>query len=186
MDEEQARLAGIRRWSSIAHTPEVISGLDAVFFDSSATKSFASEEARREFRHRWLGRYLEHDPACAYVAFDDQGQVVGYLVGSLGDPAQDPRFSDIAYFKDFAALTARFPAQLHVNLAPESRGQGLGAALVGQFCRDAAAAGAPGIHAVTARGMRNVRFYEAQGFQERGAIEWNGRELLFLARDLAP
>ena len=41
-----------------------------------------------------------------------------------------------------------------------------------------------GVHVVTARGMRNIRFYERVGFQERGHVLWNGRELVFLARPL--
>jgi hypothetical protein len=39
---------------------------------------------------------------------------------------------------------------------------------------------------VTARGMRNVGFYTANGFHEAGALSSNGRDIVFLARSLLP
>lgn len=159
-------------------------GLDDVFFQSSNTKSFASEESRRAFRDRWLGRYLTHDPRWAYVALTPDGRVAGYLVGSLDDPALTPRFADIAYFPRFSTLTARFPAHLHVNLGDVFRGSGVGSALVQRFCSEAAAAGAGGVHVVTSRGARNVRFYERNGFFEAGHDGEGAKEVVFLARTL--
>lgn len=159
-------------------------GLERVFFEASNTKSFASVEARAGFRERWLGRYLAHDPRWAYVALDAAGTVAGYLVGALDDPARAARFSDIGYFKRFAALTRRFPAHLHVNLAPEFRSAGTGSALVARFCKDAAAAGSPGVHVVTGRGARNVAFYARNGFAEEAREGEGASEVVFLARAL--
>jgi GNAT superfamily N-acetyltransferase len=166
----------------------LISELDQIFFDTSATKAFASEDVRAAFRERWLGRYLNHDAQHAFLAIVDPGAVdealAGYLVGSLDDPAQAPRFHDLAYFKTVADLTAQYPAQLHVNLAEAWRGQGVGRALVDAFCGHAQAAGLPGVHVFTGRGMRNVRFYESAGFAEVGAVAWNGGEIVMLGRRL--
>ena len=92
--------------------------------------------------------------------------------------------SHLPFLAGFGALTARYPAQLHINLDAAWRGRGIGAKLVDAFAEMAAAAGAPGVHVVTARGMRNVGFYVANGFLERGAISIDGRELLLLGRDL--
>jgi GNAT superfamily N-acetyltransferase len=118
------------------------------------------------------------------VARAKVGAVAGYLVGSLDDPARTPLFSDIAYFAAFAALTADYPAQLHVNLAPPWRGQGIGARLVAAFAEDARRAGAKGVHVVTSRGARNVSFYGTSGFREIGALTSGGRDLVFLGRAL--
>jgi GNAT superfamily N-acetyltransferase len=162
--------------------------LDRIFFEASGTKTFASEAARAAFREVWLGGYLARDAAHALLAVVNAGTdaetLAGYLVGSLDDPACESRFDDLGYFKLVADLTARYPAQLHINLAPEWRGRGLGRALVDAFCVHAAAAGAPGVHVFTGRGMRNVSFYNAAGFHEVGAVEWNGREIVMLARPL--
>ena len=176
----------IRRFHDLAATPELIAGIDAVFFDASNTTSFKSDAHRRAFRERWLGRYLEHDGAWAYVALDAKGAVAGYLVASLDDPATTPRFSDIAYFADFKDLTKHYPAHFHVNLAREYRGSGLGARLIGHIAGDARAAGVPGIHVVTSRGARNTGFYERNGFHEAGATGDGVREVVFLARKIGP
>lgn len=162
--------------------------IDQIFFQSSGTRTFASEEARAAFYERWLGRYLSHDAAHAFLAVADPASskeaIAGYLVGSLDDPARTARFGDLAYFNHVAGLTALYPAQLHVNLADAWRGKGVGRALVEAFCAHARAAGSPGVHVFTGRGMRNVRFYEAAGFAEVGAVVWNGHEIVMLARSL--
>jgi GNAT superfamily N-acetyltransferase len=174
----------IRRFADVQATPGVVSGIDDVFFQSSNTQSFADAAARAAFRERWLGRYLINDPGWAYVAVTATHQVAGYLVASLDDPARTPRFSDIAYFAAFRELTRRYPAQLHVNLAPERRGTGIGSELVARFVADAARAGCPGVHVVTSRGARNAGFYARNGFRELGATGEGAREVVFLARDL--
>jgi GNAT superfamily N-acetyltransferase len=158
--------------------------LDRVFFVSSGTQAFASEEARAAFRDRWLGRYLRRYPEWAYVAMAPDVGLVGYLVGSLDDPAATPLFEDLAYFRDFAVQTRDYPAQLHVNLLPEWRSLGIGARMIRTFCTDAAMAGAPGVHVVTGRGLRNVRYYAANGFDEVASTLYNGKELVMLARRL--
>lgn len=160
--------------------------IDRIFFSSSNTKSFASELARAEFRQRWLGRYLSDFADCAFVAADPQGGIVGYIVGSFEDPARDVRFADQDHFQAFAHLTPRYPAQLHVNLDEGWRGHGVGRELVDTFAVAARRAGAPGVHVVTSRGARNVRFYNANGFHDVGSLAVRaGVELVFLGRDLS-
>jgi len=113
----------------------------------------------------------------------DGGTVAGYLVGAVDDPAEQERFADIGYFRaEFRTLCRAFPAHLHINLAPAFRSKGLGARLIEAFAAYAAAAGAPGMHVVTAEGARNVRFYARCGLTERGATLWNGRRVVFLGR----
>ena len=183
MNPRPSRLR-IETWKDVSGLSGVTAGVDRIFFASSATQSFESDAARAAFRERWLGRYLETFPAWAYVALDADGEVAGYLVGSVDDPAKSGFFDDIAYFKAFSSLTARFPAQLHVNMAPSWRSKRQGAALVERFCQDAGRAGVSGVHVVTSRGMRNIGFYERLGFREAGGLAWDGRELVFLGRDL--
>lgn len=176
----------ISRWDELMAGSEgarLAAEIERIFFAASNTQDFPSAEAKAAFRMRWLGRYLAHFSEQALVARAESGRAVGYAVGSLGDPAQDPMFSDLAFLAHFRALTARYPAQLHVNVDAAWRGRGIGARLVGVFCDEASAAGAPGVHVVTQRGLRNVGFYQANGFIERGAAVVDGRELLFLARD---
>lgn len=180
-DDQHVR---IERWLDIAGPDTQAHALDEVFFTSSAVQSFPDAAARAVFRERWLGRYLRHYPEWAFVARDAEGQVAGYVIGSPDDPALTPLFDDIGYFKEIPHLTRRFPAQLHVNVRADMRGCGLGAGLVETFCAAAARIGLPGVHVVTAEGMRNVRFYEQNGFREEGRFTWNERTLVFLGRTL--
>jgi GNAT superfamily N-acetyltransferase len=176
----------IRRFGGGRLPAEVAAGVDAIFFEASG-RAFGSDEERAAFRERWLGRYLEGGSDVVLVAQDGRGAVAGYLVGALEDPAGQERFADIGYFRGaFRALCRRYPAHLHINLAPAFRNQGIGARLVDAFGACAAEAGAPGLHVVTARGARNVHFYERCGLVEEGATTWNGREVVLLGKRLAP
>lgn len=173
----------IERWSR-AGGERLLPALDVLFFETSTTKSFTSPEARAAFRERWLGRYLVHDPHLLYLALRPDGGLAGYLAGCLDDPAVTPRFSDLPYFQDFAPHTRVFPAHLHVNVAPACQGQGIGSRLLATFAEDAARAGTPGVHAVTAKGAANTLFYRRQGFRELGETRWNGRDIVLLGRRL--
>jgi len=173
----------ICRWTAVSERERVADAVEAVFFESSAVRSFASTGARAAFHERWLGRYLLHFPEHVLIAMAGP-EVAGYLVGSLDDPANDPLFDDLAFLPAFSGLTRRYPAHLHVNLAAPWRGQGIGARLISAFAERARASGAPGVHVVTQRGLRNVGFYEHNAFLARGSTVLDGRELLFLGRDL--
>jgi GNAT superfamily N-acetyltransferase len=174
----------IHRYADLKRDSILLSGIDNVFFGASNTQTFASDAARQEFRERWLGRYLTHDSAWAYVALSGDGTVAGYLVASLDDPARTPRFADVPYFSHFADLTTAYPAHLHVNLDAAFRNHGIGGRLLARFMADAHNAGAPGVHVVTSRGARNVAFYNRNGFVESGAHGVGTREVVFLARTL--
>lgn len=158
--------------------------LDMIFFEASNTKSFASDLERAAFRERWLGRYLSRDPQLAFIALDGGKEVAGYIVGSLEDPAASAGFSGIWYFRQFAALTQRYPAHLHINLAPRYRNRGLGGALIARFVAEVRAAGAPGVHVVTGEGARNIGFYGRNGFHQAGRAQQGAARVVFLARDL--
>jgi GNAT superfamily N-acetyltransferase len=170
-------------YSAVAADAAANASIDAIFFGASGTQSFASEVERGAFRSRWLGRFLDGaDAVHAFVAVTEAG-VIGYLVGALDDPALSGRFSDVGYFRDFAHLTPTYPAHLHINLAPEARGQGIGARLIEAFAAHARVTAVPGMHVVTGAASRNVRFYAACGFTEAGRLE-TAKPIVFLGRRL--
>ena len=166
-------------------SPDTGAQVDAIFFEASGRHGFAAPEERAAFRERWLGRYLRGGSDVVLLAEDRDGAVAGYLVGALEDPAGQDRFADIGYFRGaFRALCRRYPAHLHINLAPACRNRGIGAQLIAAFAARAVEAGAPGMHVVTARSARSVRFYARCGFVELAVAPLNGRQVVFLGKPL--
>jgi GNAT superfamily N-acetyltransferase len=164
--------------------PNLLAQVDAIFLETSLRPPPPGPE-RDAFRERWLGRYLLGGTDVVLLALAGGNTVAGYLVGALEDPAPQERFADIGYFRtDFADLTRRFPAHLHINLTAPFRNRGIGAKLIEEFADAARAAGAPGMHVVTGRGMRNVRFYQRCGFAERARSAHDGGGAVFLGREL--
>jgi GNAT superfamily N-acetyltransferase len=158
--------------------------LDGIFFTSSATQSFADAGARAAFRERWLGRYLTYNAADAFLAIDVRDRIVGYVVGTIEDLATLPRFADLGSARTFAALSALYPAHLHINVALDWRSAGLGAQLIETFTRHARAQGAVGAHVVTNPTSRNIGFYNRCGFAEIGRAPAGGAEIVFLGKAL--
>lgn len=178
-------MAGVQRWVDLPDRAAAEAAITAIFFETSATQVFADEAVRAAFRERWLGRYLKHDGEHVWVALDEAGRIIGYLIGALDDPAQAERFKDLAFLQTFAALTAHYPAHLHVNLTASARGQRIGEKLVDRFVDDVRAARLAGVHVVTGRGVRNVGFYNRLGFVERGSLATPTGAMVFLGRDVA-
>lgn len=174
----------IASWNDLGQMPADTAAVEAIFFETSNTRSFASDDERQAFRERWLGRYLEHDPDLVFLALDRDQRVLGYVIGSTDDPAEAERFADIAFFKTWRDLTASYPAQLHINLTDGARGRGIGSLLINHFCEVVAKRSVPGVHAVTGAGLRNVGFYNRNGFIERGRIPGPRGDLCFLGRKL--
>ena len=170
----------IVRWIDQADRAALIPAIDAIFFEASGRTSFADDATRAAFRHRWLGLYLEIWPEHVHLARAADGALVGYLIGSLVDPARDARFADIAYFMSFADACAAYPAHLHINLAPPFRGRGIGQRLIAAFATTARAAGAPGLHIVTSKDARNAGFYRQCGFAVVAETETAGGTVVFM------
>ena len=163
--------------------PRWLAEVEAIFFEASG-RAFEPGRERDAFRERWLGRYLDTPGDVVLLAIVGD-TVAGYLAGALSNPSEQDRFSDLDYFRThFAEPCRRFPAHLHINLAPAFRSLGIGRRLIEAFAVLAGQAGAPGVHVVTGKGMRNVRFYERCGFEEIASAPWHGRDVVFLGRAL--
>ncbi|MEM1371918.1 MAG: GNAT family N-acetyltransferase [Pseudomonadota bacterium] len=177
------RLMPLTSAQKILSTDELANQLDAIFFGAAARQDFIDASERAEFRYRWLGRYLERFSNLAWVALSiDDGDdprpacVVGYVVGSLGDPAADPHFSDLTMYKEVRLESATWPAHLHINLAPVARNAGLGGRLVQRFAAAAFVRGARGLHVVTGAHSRNHGFYRRLGLQAVATLSAPGNQ----------
>lgn len=119
------------------------------FFGSSAGAFFPSPPL---FQDLWVWPYLGGAGCCGFVAQDDAGQVLGYVLGTCDLRGYQswvvehiPRlllravrgqytglWRSLPYLLRMARYPSRlappeaYPAQLHINLLPQSRGLGLG------------------------------------------------------------
>jgi GNAT superfamily N-acetyltransferase len=177
-----------KRAGKRAATANEIAQIETIFFASSNVQQFVDDAERTAFRERWLGRYLDHWPHEFFVARTRDQRIVGYLAGCFEDPAALPLFADLGYADTLADLSRSYPAHLHINLDPGWRSSGIGTQLIGAFCGHAAAHRVAGVHVVTGRTSRNVRFYERNGFRllRSTRSQWSDAEIAFLGRTLAP
>jgi GNAT superfamily N-acetyltransferase len=160
----------------------LIPQVDAIFFGAAA-RTYPPGPERDAFRERWLGRFLLAPEDPLLLAISPTGDVAGYLVGTLENASESPRFRDMPHFREeFSAACREYPAHLHINLAPQFRGRGLGARLVQSFSDIVGAAGLPGLHVTTGQGMRNVGFYLDNGFSQIAAWKREAGVMLFLGR----
>lgn len=174
----------IVRLQSLAGWQARATELDPIFFEASLTKSFADDAARRVFHERWLGRFLTNWPELVHVAVSSGGRLVGYIVGAFVDPARSDRFKDLGFYKHLAHLTPYYPAHLHINLAPDVRGFGIGSRLIRAFEMNARDHMMPGVHLVTGRDSRNRSFYAQNGYRQIAGLIWGDTPIVMLAKTL--
>lgn len=144
----------------------------------------------------YLEPYMDLEPQSLMVAEND-GVLVGYLTGCLDSaafPAESQRMEqairehrlmfrpksagffarsllDLARRGPSAGelVDARWPAHLHIAVAPEARGSGVADGLMKRWFDRLDEAGAPGCYLQTlVENTRAVRFFERMGFAEHG------------------
>ena len=157
--------------------------VEEIFFLSSATGGTLIGPDRDAFYRRWTGFYLGQHPDLVLL-YEDDGAVVGYLMGCDRSTEATRLFDDIFYFRAFEDCYANYPAHLHLNVLPEHRGVGVGARLIARFEELCAARGCAGVHLVTAAGARNRTFYERVGYETVSQRRVDERDLVLLGRKI--
>ena len=110
-----------QRADDFADFASCLGDIDDIFFQSSATRDFCSQEEKQAFRERWLGRYIEKHHGSFFVALDADGRAIGYLAGCLENPTTLGHFNDVAYFRSIEDICRDYPAHLYVNVAERYR-----------------------------------------------------------------
>lgn len=185
------------------------------YFGDSAKRYFPAPAL---FALLWVGPYFEPGVGLGFVA-ERGGEVLGYIVGAA-DPAAYRRalvrvvvrrvwrvlpgparlLRCLVYLTRAARLgtphgdEALYPAHLHLNLRPSSRGLGLGGALLRAYLDELEARGVPGVQlSTTTENRAAVALYEKQGLTVLTArasalwAPWLGRPAthLLMVRTLA-
>lgn len=159
---------------------EVEEALSDIFFATSTRKDFVSLAEKEAFQHRWLDRYFYRYRSVCFYARDAARRPLGYVVGCPIDPRAVPCFSDVPYFPAFTDLLDAYPAHLHVNVASERQGEGIGRVLMARAVEACRAEGASGVHVVTAADAPNLGFYAKCGFREVARRTPSARQLVML------
>ncbi len=133
-----------------------------IFFESSSKKEFKNLQEKNQFEWKYLGFYLGHYPAYAWVAIEND-KVLGYVLGMPW--TQDPTLYEIQpHLKAFENLYSDFPAHLHINCHSQSRGKGIGKILVKKCLGQMIENNILGLHIMTGPASDNRVFYQKLGF----------------------
>ena len=139
--------------------------------------------------------YARRDPGLCWVVESDDGRVIGYVVATddtdafaawfhdewwpsrrdryrrsgASEPTAQDRF--IAYGDRQAPgddpIVREYPAHLHIDLLPETQGQGLGRRLIDALLAELARRGVPALHlSMNAANAPAGAFYERLGFTQ--------------------
>ncbi|MGQ9370805.1 GNAT family N-acetyltransferase [Azospirillum sp. ST 5-10] len=172
------------RLAEVEDRGAALAALEAIFFLSAQRRTFATPQERSAFLATWTGWYVTHAAADLWFAHAADGAAdgapIGYLTGCRDSAGAHDLFRIIPRYDAFADRFAAFPAHLHVNVHPDHRNAGVGAALIAAFAADCRTAGLPGVHVVTGADARNVPFYRRNGFTDadrRGPLLFLGRRL---------
>ncbi|MGE4130117.1 MAG: N-acetyltransferase family protein [Bdellovibrionales bacterium] len=157
-----------------------------VFFLSADSRWVdRSEEERAAFYAKWTDHYFANHRDLILVARNEGGEFLGYLMACpSSDQARSFYRERIKSYELFADQFAAYPAHLHVNLHPRSRGKGIGTTLIDELVERLRPLGVSGVHLITSPNQRNVGFYLKNGFTYNLTREWQGHSLLFMGRSL--
>lgn len=151
---------------------------------------------RELFADLFTSAYTDEDLGPRLVAELD-GLVVGYIVGSLHPSRAGAAYRRVAlrvarglalrryprwleclpyleatvFERKPRAPESAFPAQLHVNLRPQARGQGAGGRLLDTFLGETRASGASGVQlSTTTENLAALGLYTRRGFVEHSRL----------------
>jgi ribosomal protein S18 acetylase RimI-like enzyme len=166
----------------VPYKEEYLSELRDIFFEASIRKDFKNEDESSAFFFKYVGYYLVHYPDLAFVAVEDR--VLGYVLG-----APSSFEAELNKIQPHLALFERYfvayPAHLHINCRPDTRGKGIGSMLVQRFEASLHKRGVPGLHIMTSYDAYNKKFYKKLGFHEEVVKEFKGSRILLMGKGLS-
>jgi len=174
-------LSRIEKYSDSADAAKDWAEIEAILLMSARQTQIADKQA---FVAHWTDYYRHNQASLIYVARTVEDRLAGYLAGCEDSQAAASALAHHAGFALFADMHAAYPAHLHINCRPEYRSQGIGGQLIEAFSEDLRDRSVGGLHVVTAKGARNVRFYQRNGFRHIAERVEGERHLVFLGRCL--
>lgn len=161
---------------------KILSQVEDIFFLSSSRKEFLSLEKRNAFYKRWCGDYQSLYADEFFLAVEDD-KVLGYLSG-CSDSLSALSVVSVPGFSVFQDLFKNFPAHLHINFHPDSRGRGLGSLLMNYYMFYLREKKVRGVHLITSPNVKNVSFYDRLGFNYTETRDFNDTPLYFMGHTI--
>lgn len=141
----------------------------------------SSDEA--EVKYKYFDYYHENTPQMFLVGLLEN-KVVGYVCGLCNTLDHYEQLEMHSYLNYFQKELEQYPAHLHINVAANTQGQGVGKKLIENFELRLKNLGAAGTHIITLKGLANNDFYAKQGYSFEKEQNYHGKDLLFMGKKL--
>ncbi|MBT4793279.1 MAG: GNAT family N-acetyltransferase [Halobacteriovoraceae bacterium] len=160
-----------------------IEKVNEIFFESSSKSHFLGTKEKEKFQYKYLDYYKVFFPQLFFVITVDS-QVKGYICG-ISEILKDKKSFEISsHLHAFKDLYKKFPAHLHINMASDSRGMGLGSILINHFEKLLKERSIVGMHIITSPKAQNIRFYTKNHFKFSKHASYKSINYLFMGRSL--
>jgi GNAT superfamily N-acetyltransferase len=168
--------------TDVTNQNELISQIQSIFFESSSRSDFASQEERDQFRFKYLDLYLRN-PELVWIAWNTKREVLGYILGA--EKTTKEHYQLHPYLLQFQMLIdSDYPAHLHINLATQARGLGIGSLILNKLEMQLRDRKIPGVHLITSKNARNISFYQKNHYPIVQEHSFNGTSLVMMAKRL--
>lgn len=164
-------------------TDQEIKKVEEIFFETSAIKEFTSDQAKSNFKYKYLEYYQTHHPE-NFISILHDNILLGYICGVDNSQEAIELYKLLPHYATFEEYFDQYPAHLHINLSLASTGLGIGSKLITFFEKYLASKSIKGVHLITSPSSRNVHFYQKN--QYNFAVEkcFEDAALLFLGKSL--
>lgn len=159
-----------------------ILAVNNIFFESSGKKQFPSKKEKEEFQYKYLDFYKVFYPHYFFVLCDEKP--VGYTCGVPEILKAKKLFEITQHLHAFKEMYKELPGHLHINMAAESRGKGLGTVLINQFEKALIKDKIKGLHIITSPNARNCTFYLKNDFNIHKQNTYKDIEYKFMGKYL--
>lgn len=141
------------------------------------------EVDRQAFLNRWLFQYIDQFPSYTFVATEDSN-FLGYITACPNTSEYFDKL-DQKGLDLWSSYYTLYPAHLHINCSSAARGKGVGSRLLAALEIKLRQDHVPGLHLITAKGARNVGFYEKNQYETLCENKLGETSLLFMGKRLA-
>lgn len=155
------------------------------FLATSVRQNFDSVEERILFQKKYFDDYLNSWPDLGLGIFHNDTSA-GYILGCADtfNALKNSLLVETLYPAEFLPYLEKFPAHLHIDLAPTHQGQGLGTWAINNWLDLMKSKSVPAAHVITMVEHPSFEFYRRHFFHELHRLPRGEKHLSLLGRSL--